>query len=183
MAFLLLTVFSLPAYCASDGTALLLQKTPPEGGTISPDVGIHSFAPRTEVSLTAVPRPGYQFVYWLGDVANPASNSTVVYLDSPKIVIAVFALAEYQLLTTVERSESYPGGGLISSAGDYSSGGFGGGGGVGESSGISISQPPEQKEDKFPVPPAPEPSTFLLFAAGAGLLLSSRRRPAGWLAA
>ena len=84
-----------PAHCQTAGVALLVQKTPDQGGSISPDVGVYEFAADSEVTLTAVPRLGYQFVYWLGDVLDPTSTSTVAYLDKSKIVIAVFEQVSY----------------------------------------------------------------------------------------
>ncbi len=40
------------------GLALLVQKTPGQGGFISPDVGVYQFAADSEVTLEAAPRPG-----------------------------------------------------------------------------------------------------------------------------
>ena len=176
-----------PAYCQTDGTALLLQQTPPQGGKISPSVGVHHFEPYAEVTLTAVPKPGYHFVYWLGDVSDPTANSTIVYLDAPKIVIAVFERVEYDFLAVEERPQGSPVGGLVGSGADYSRRG---GGGIGRRpSPPSWPSPPEEekpeeKEDfpvppegnDFPVPePIPEPATVLLLGWGSLALLRKRR--------
>ena len=173
-----------PAYCQTDGTALLLQQTPPQGGKISPSVGIHHFEPYAEVTLTAVPKPGYHFVYWLGDVSDPTANSTIVYLDAPKIVIAVFERVEYDFLVAEEGSQSSPVGGLVGSAGDYARGG--GGGGIGRRpSPPSWPSPPPAPEKDFPVPPEgndfpvpepiPEPATGILLVLGSLFALARRR--------
>ena len=174
-----------PAYCETDGTALLLQQAPPQGGKISPSVGVHHFEPYAEVTLTAVPKPGYHFVYWLGDVSDPTANSTIVYLDAPKIVIAVFERVEYDFLAVEERPQGSPVGGLSPSGADYSRGG--GGGGIGRRPSPPSSpeeEKPEEKEDfpvppegnDFPVPePIPEPATVLLLGLGSLALLRKRR--------
>jgi hypothetical protein len=177
-----------PAYCETDGTALLLQQAPPQGGKISPSVGVHHFEPYAEVTLTAVPKPGYHFVYWLGDVSDPTANSTIVYLDAPKIVIAVFERVEYDFLVVEERPQSRPVGGLVGSGADYSR--RGGGGGIGRRP--SPPSPPSNGENgngdmngDFPVPPEgndfpvpepiPEPATVLLLGLGSLALLRKRR--------
>jgi hypothetical protein len=167
-----------PAYCETDGTALLLQQAPPQGGIITPDVGVHHFDLNTDVTLTAVPRPGYQFIYWLGDVSDPTANRTVVYLDAPKIVVAIFERAEYKFLDVQERSQSAPGGGLSRSAADYGRQGFGGGGGRRPEK-PRWPEPPDQEPqpepDDFPVP-IPEPATVCLLGLGGLILLRRKRR-------
>ena len=72
-----------PAYCQTPDVALLLQQTPSKGGAITPIAGVHHFELNSEITLTAVPKPGYQFLYWLGDVSDPGATKTVVYLDKP----------------------------------------------------------------------------------------------------
>ena len=80
-----------PAHCQTSGVALLVQQTPAEGGIVAPTIGVHYFARNSQIALVAIPKPGYQFVCWLGDVTDPNSSRAVAYLDRPKIVIAVFA--------------------------------------------------------------------------------------------
>ena len=153
-----------PAYCETDGTALLLRQTPPQGGKITPSVGVHHFEPYAGVTLTAVPKPGYHFVYWLGDVSDPTANSTIVYLDTPKIVIAVFERVEYDFLAAEESPQGSPVGGMSSSGADYSR--RGGGGTVRRPS--PPSPPPKEEEKDFPVPePIPEPATGVLLVLGS----------------
>ena len=175
-AIFILCALLKPAYCETDGTALLLQQAPVQGGTITPDVGVHHFDLNTDVTLTAVPRPGYQFIYWLGDVSDPTANRTVVYLDAPKIVVAIFERAEYKFLDVQERAQSAPGGGLFAGAADYARQGFWGGGGRRpQSRPRPPDQEPQPEPDDFPVP-IPEPTTICLLGLGGLILLPRRRR-------
>ncbi|MHC4455671.1 MAG: InlB B-repeat-containing protein [Planctomycetota bacterium] len=191
LAFLsVLFVWPNIAYCQTDGCALLLQQTPVEGGTITPSLGVHHFDLYSEVTITAVAKPGFQFVYWLGDVSDTTANSTIVYLDSPKIIIAVFERAEFELLAPSERSQSINRGGLTPSAGDYAR--RGGGGAVRRETRRlhrpippEPPEPPEPSEEDFPVPPEgndfpvpepiPEPATVFLLGLGSLALLRKCR--------
>ncbi len=116
-----------PAYCQTSSVTLLLQQTPTQGGVITPTTGIYHYAPDSEVTLTAVPKDGFQFTYWLGDVSNPTSSFTVVHLNEPKVIVAVFEPTNDDT-DTLDVSESLPsngggggsgGGGLFTSAADF----------------------------------------------------------------
>jgi hypothetical protein len=100
----------VPAFCQTSNVALLLQQTPSKGGAITPDAGVYHFKMNSEITLTAAPKPGYQFAYWLGDVSDPSAVSTIVYLDKPKIIIAVFEQSGYGV-PAVEKGISGGGGG------------------------------------------------------------------------
>ena len=164
-----------PAYCETNGSALLVQQTPPQGGTITPDVGVHHFGLNAAVTLEAVPKAGYQFIYWLGDVGNPTANRTIIYLDTPKIVIATFELAEYELLDVEEESRSASVGGMFASAADHGRGGLTGfGGGGGKKAGKLIFSPAEPPVEGSPAP-TPEPTTLYLLSLGGLTLLLSKR--------
>jgi len=111
-----------PAYCQTPNVALLLQQTPSKGGATTPLAGVHHFALNSQITLTAVPKPGYQFVYWLGDVSDPAATNTIVYLDKPKIIIAVFEQAGYCALAAKEGMTGGGGGGgsgLVTTVANY----------------------------------------------------------------
>ncbi len=166
-----------PAYCQSDDSVLLLQQTPPEAGKITPGVGVHHFESGTEVALTAIPRPGYQFIYWLGDVSDSTANSTIVYLDVPKIVLAVFEQSEYEFLLAEEGPQSAGGGGgsgLFPSAADYARQGYTGGGAKRPPKRRGPTPPEPEEPEDFPVP-IPEPATILLLGFGSLALLRKRR--------
>jgi len=152
-----------PAYCQTPDVALLLQQTPAKGGVITPIAGVYHFEQNSEVTLTAVPGPGYQFVYWLGDVSDPAATNTIVYLDKPKIIIAVFEQAEYSVLA----AEVGP------------SGGGGGGSGLvrnvanfGQTGSLSAGAGGRKQKLRKPVYPKgneviPEPATCVLLLLGS----------------
>ncbi len=166
---------TIPAYCQTKDIVLLLEQTPVKGGEITPVAGVHHFKPGTEVMLTAVPKPGYKFIHWLGEVSDATASSTVVYLNKPKVIIAVFEQAEHGISAD---GNALPigggggaGGGLFPTALDFSRpGGFGGGGGG------------KAKPQKYvyvlqgnkPTPEVPEPATGLLLVLGS--LFAFKRR-------
>ncbi len=90
-AAILVIGLSVTNYCTAGNIAVLVQQTPANGGSVTPGIGVHEIGTNSQIALTAVPKPGYQFVYWLGDVADPTANNTTAYADNPKIIIAVFA--------------------------------------------------------------------------------------------
>jgi len=167
--------------------ALLLQQDPPDAGTVTPAAGVHSFEAGATVVLTAVPKPGYQFVCWLGDVSDPTSSSTFLTLDAPKIVIGVFEQTEFGFMVAASelRERSTPIGGAVASGSDYARQGFMSAGGRRRVS-YSGYEPPEEWEwpdfpvpeegDEFPVPEkVPEPATVLFLLVG-GLFVDAFRR-------
>ncbi|MDH4241096.1 MAG: PEP-CTERM sorting domain-containing protein [Phycisphaerae bacterium] len=169
-----------PIYCQTNRPVLLLQQIPADAGTITPGPGVHYLEQDTIVTLTAVPRPGYQFVYWLGDVGDPQLNRTTAYLDAPKIIIAIFERAEFDLEDISEATQSIPGGlagGLRASAADYSRQGYRGGGARRQ----SVRRPPAKPPEPEPLPPpevpvpVPEPTTLVLLAVGSYLAFAGRR--------
>jgi hypothetical protein len=163
----------MPAYCQAKDMVLLLEQTPVKGGKITPDAGVHHFKPNSEIILTAVPKPGYKFIHWLGDVSDPTATNTVVYLDKPKVIIAVFEQIKQGISGDGEGlllgGGGGGGGGLLPSALDFSRpGGFGGGGGA------KPQKPVYSVKGKKPTPEVPEPATGLLMMLG-GLLAFKRR--------
>ncbi len=179
-----------PSFSYGAKMALLLQQSPVDGGSVEPGTGVHRLECDSQITLRAVPQTGYQFVTWLGDVDEPTSPVTEAYMDSPKIVIAVFERSQYEAIEAADILFSRPGGGggLRASAADISSGG-GGGAGRQKYSGPhrrihrpekepdEFPVPDEGQDDEFPVPNAevPEPATLTLFAL-AGVLIRMRSR-------
>ena len=154
---------------------LLLEQTPVKGGKITPVAGVHYFKPNSEVILTAVPKAGYKFIHWLGDVSDPTAANTIVYLNEPKVIIAVFEKAEQGISGDGEGlllgGGGGAGGGLFSTALDLNwPGGISGGGGA------KPKKPVYYEKGKKPTPEVPEPATGLLMMLG-GLFALKRRSP------
>lgn len=159
-----------PAHCDAQEVVLFLNQTPAEAGKISPDAGIHHFKPGTRITLTAKPKPGYQFAHWLGDVSDSTATSTVVYLNKPKVVVAVFEQNKYGT-KDIFSGGGGGGGGLMPTATNfYLQGGISPGGGGG---GVKPSGPVIQVNKK--TPEVPEPATGVLVIVGS-LFAFARRR-------
>ena len=169
-----------PAYCEGADVELLLQQRPAQGGDTDPVAGVHRFVHGSQVTLKAVPKSGYRFVHWLGDVSDPTSSSTIVYLDKPKVVVAVFGQNEYGVMDVPDKlpTAGGGGGGLFRTGGDY-------GGPVSLSPGGAPAPRPrlhrlESPESTEGVAEVPEPATAALLVVG-GLFAFARRgrkRPA-----
>lgn len=165
----------IPAYSQTKDMVLLLEQTPVKGGKITPVAGVHYFKPNSEVILTAVPKAGYKFIHWLGDVSDPTAANTIVYLNEPKVIIAVFEKAEQGISGDGEGlllgGGGGAGGGLFPTALDLSwPGGISGGGGA------KPKKPVYYEKGKKPTPEVPEPATGLLMMLG-GLFALKRRSP------
>ena len=182
---ILLLCFAGSAYCEDDGTALMLRMSPVNGGTINLSPGVHIYDIDSEVTLIAVPRSGYQFVYWMGNVTDATTSTTTVYLDAPKIVIAVFERSKFAFVELEEGPQgSAGGGGLVPYQGDYSNSHSvsGSGSRIGTQHGSSSPEtnedvPVPEKEPDFPVP-VPEPATIVFILAGMFSLAKCRYRRA-----
>ncbi len=172
------TVFILAVMCrevySQEHTALLLRQTPPQGGKVTPAVGLHHFHIHSDVVLTAVPKPGWRFVYWLGDVTDSTANSTVAFVDTPKIIIAVFERDEYEFEAFDIIPRSTPVGGIYPSPGDYSR--HTGGGGGGKKPDPDPKPNPEPEPDKDVPVPIPEPGTAVLLSTGIWLARRLKRK-------
>ena len=153
-----------PAYCQTSDVALLLQQTPSKGGAITPIAGVHHFELNSEITLTAEPKPGYQFLYWLGDVSDPAATKTVVYLDKPKIIIAIFGRTENGTLV-VEEGLSFGGGGAGGSGLVNTVANFGYTGGMSSGAGGRAKSPTVVYVKNIEV--IPEPATCVLLLLGS----------------
>ena len=195
----LVIVLSDQGYCRqreSEGYALMIQQSPVNGGTVTPGLGVQRFGLNEVVTLTAIPKPGYHFVYWLGDVIEETTEETTVVVDSPKIIIAVFERIEYSTLTELDTIRPGSGrGGARAVRTDFRMGrGIRAGGRKGRDWDWPTYEPPELPDRDFPVPtgddfpvpmgdnfpvpddePIPEPATMLLFGAGAAFAISKRK--------
>ncbi|AQT70219.1 hypothetical protein STSP2_03425 [Anaerohalosphaera lusitana] len=174
--FALLATVS-PVQAATGEYSLMVQRSPVDGGTVTPDAGVHSYNKAEKTTITASPRPGYRFAGWLGDVGNNSSASTTITVDSPKMVVAVFQREDEEetvILTEEQSPQSQASGPL-----HRNSRGVGAGGGASPAGGgFPIASGDDDPEiipvDPPETPEIPEPATILLLGAG-GLLL--RRRP------
>ena len=189
--------FFAPAQGEGADVALLLQQTPLDGGKVTPSLGVHFFALNSEIILTAVPNPGYKFIYWLGDVGDPTANRTITYLNKPKIIIAIFEPVEDGSLFMGRASGGgrVTSGGLVAAAIDYA--GWGQTSLAGSRSRPSESQatdfyqqvveplppaPPDYPIGPEPVtpsePPIPEPATGILLLLGSLFVIARKRNRA-----
>jgi hypothetical protein len=166
-----------------EGTALMLEVSPVDGGTLNLSPGVYTYDRDAAVTLTAAPKPGYQFVYWVGSVDNATTSTTMVYLDSPKIVIAVFERSKFDLVEFEEGPVASVGGGrLIASGSDYAAG-LEQAGGAKRPSKFHLPEPPKPNEEvpvpeegkDFPVP-VPEPATITILLTGMLALAGQRRK-------
>jgi hypothetical protein len=190
--FALVAAVFLPAACSRAlEVPMLLQESPSGAGVVTPSPGVHRFAWNAEVTLTATPHPGYEFIYWLGDVLDPRANRTQAFLDKPKIIVAVFGPTQYQTLPAsggeggAGGGGRYVGGGFLTAASDFVRPRpirvQGGGAGIQSSAsdGYSLVFELPSEPGTGPEPPIPEPATALLLLVGSWFLhLGGKRRKA-----
>jgi hypothetical protein len=151
------------SYGQSPAVTLFIQQTPAQGGTITPSAGFHHFAPNSQVTLTAVPRSGYQFTYWLGDVGDPTASSTSIFLNRPKVVVAVFEPVEQQYLAEGPSVGGRGvGSGLFAAEADFGQQGW-------MQSHSRPIEPTRPSLPSFPAADVPEPATIILLGFGAAL--------------
>lgn len=166
-----LSLVSWPAHCQGKEITLLIQQTPSDGGQVTPLAGTYKYAQGSEVTLTAKPREGYEFAYWLGDVSDQQTISTVVHLNKPKIVIAVFQPIQNDLNVSGNFGGGGASGGLVSSPVT-----------IGIPTSLSTGGGGKTQQQKIYVPSGenppvvPEPATGVLLTLGSLLTFSKRRR-------
>lgn len=181
---LAVVILAVPAWADDSGYALLVQQSPAGGGSVNLGAGVHKMEIGQTVTLSATPKSGYRFLYWLGDVSAADTADTQIQIDSPKMVVAVFARDEFD--------EDIQGVGLTDGAG-------GGGGGqrgaidpVRSPASVSggsnyepadviynFTPPEDDNKNDFPVPggeEVPEPATLLLLGLGSAVFLKRKRQ-------
>ena len=152
----------IPPGAKAPAYELCIDQSPAQAGKLSPVSGTHRFSANAIVVLSAEAQPGYQFAYWLGDVADPKSQRTTVQVNASKVVVAIFQPAD----TDYPKQEFLGGGGgggggsAVPTRIDLSTPGWGLAGGGGKVRAEVISVP-------VPVPvPVPEPTSLILLALG-----------------
>ena len=177
----MIAAMAAPGYCQGNGYALMIQQSPADAGFVTPQTGVHNIKLDDTIMLSAVAKQGYRFMYWLGDVDDMVANETTIFINSPKIVIAVFERVEYELLAEIESVEQGAGAGRLSRrASDFRMG-----------SPVAVNEPkipskpnfpsfPDPPREDLPVPDGdeqvPEPSTLTIFALGVSVLIRKRNR-------
>ena len=172
------------AFPQPENCVLLLQQAPLNGGTVTPGIGVHRLQIDETVILKAVPNPGYQFVYWLGDVADATSSKTETSIDSPKIIVAVFERVAFDFRDAAGATHINLGPPRLifnfNRVGGGGGGGAGGrrrgGNGLEELSLVIEEEAIPDENDPFPVPddPIPEPATVMLLGLGSILLFKKK---------
>lgn len=189
-----LAAWCLPALAyAENNYVLLIQSSPADAGMVTPGLGIHDIQVGRTIGLTATPKSGYRFAYWLGDVSAVGFSDTTISIDSPKMVVAVFVRDEFEdgfpgSAAGIVDGQAFSGGGVgrivnpvqspgsVSAARNFSAPSFNA-----LDTDVINDEVPVPGEDDIPVPgevdensKVPEPATIMLLGFG-GFLLRKRK--------
>ena len=143
---------------ATSNYAVLVQESPAGAGEIKPGIGVHNFGVNETVTLTTVANSGWKFVYWLGDVSDPTANRTMMSVDGPKIIIAVFQRDGYAMPDDNGSASVSQGEQMLTGRSDYY-----------DSSLEEATTPPDNPNPPYyppTPPPVPEPQTLVLLITG-----------------
>lgn len=155
------------AYADASEYELLIEHSPVTGGKVTPNAGRHRFSANSTVAIAANPQPGYQFAYWLGDVADPTVERTTVLVNASKLVVAVFEPEpEKRLMDEVKLGGGFGGDMLSPTAIDLSSPGWSPAGG----------RRPDTRTVIITPIHTPEPATVVLLGLGTLALRRAGRR-------
>ncbi|RME20968.1 MAG: hypothetical protein D6800_12625, partial [Candidatus Zixiibacteriota bacterium] len=67
-----------------------ISSSPADGGSTTPATGVYEYAMNAVVGIEATPAPGYVFVGWTGNVADPNSPTTTITMAGDQTVVANF---------------------------------------------------------------------------------------------
>ena len=169
---LLVSVFVYSTTGRASEVELLLEQSPSHAGTTTPGIGVHRFVTDTQLEIAAVPKQGYRFAYWLGDVKDPASMTTLVTLNNSKAVVAIYEPVVWSEGREQGLERITPGGGggtsaLLPTPSNFFT--------------MTISTPTSVQRSQggsyqmIPPVPVPEPGTVVFLGLG-GLALTRRMR-------
>ncbi len=181
VALVAVVAITQPAWCQEGYYSLMIQQSPTDAGLVNPGVGIHQVAVGEQVTLKAISKPGYRFLYWMGNVSDASAGQAIVVMDAPKVIVAVFERTEYELLIeAADLAGGQGGGGTLVGVGVGISGGGSGvaGGSYKQPKTIVITNDDFDQSDPFSDPfpvPIPEPATVVLLSMGGLLLLRPKR--------
>jgi hypothetical protein len=93
-----LAMFTFPSTPTTKNVTITISTT--DGGTTDPQPGAYTFLYGSRVNVTAFPKAGYSFSYWLLDGEKRTENPISVLMDSNHTLHAVFTQITYQLSIT-----------------------------------------------------------------------------------
>jgi len=93
-----LAMFTFPSTPTTKNVTITISTT--DGGTTDPQPGAYTFLYGSRVNVTAFPKAGYSFSYWLLDGNIRTENPISVLMDSNHTLHAVFTQITYQLSIT-----------------------------------------------------------------------------------
>ncbi len=74
----------------SENSILSMNTSPVGTGSTAPAPGIHTYSKDELVAISAIPKDGYYFAGWVGEVEDPTAQTTHVKMDKDKEVYATF---------------------------------------------------------------------------------------------
>jgi len=81
---------TVKAFFVPKHVTLTVHIQPASAGSTIPEAGDHTYLPGDTVDLSAIPRNGYRFTGWTGDVFEPDSQNTQILMEENKTIYAHF---------------------------------------------------------------------------------------------